>query len=168
MKYNHKNIVALLLFIAPFFVFAQNDISKINFIKAQCTLTNSKLKSLKKITKEDTAESTEGNEVLLYFDDSEIKKIQATYYGETGKAVDEYYFFNKKLIFYYRIESRYVVPINVNSNAKIASVIRQRYYFNENNLFMVKIDPKRKVSNRDLKRMYEETEEDAERLLNLK
>src|ERR1700754_2437260 len=103
MKHIFKNIITLLLLLLPFFASAQSDTAKINFIKAQYADINSHLKSYRKVAKEDTAETTEGNEVLLYFNGSEIRKIQATYYGETGKAVDEYYFNEKKLIFYYRV-----------------------------------------------------------------
>ncbi|MGZ4000384.1 MAG: hypothetical protein ACXVIY_07140, partial [Mucilaginibacter sp.] len=48
--------------------FAQTtDTAKVNFIKSQFAEINKNLKSCKRIEKTDTAETTEGNEVLLYY-----------------------------------------------------------------------------------------------------
>ncbi|MFI5162058.1 MAG: hypothetical protein ACHQHN_12325 [Sphingobacteriales bacterium] len=85
--------VSLLFCFSTAFTQKLVDTAKINFIKNQFAAINKNLKSYKKVEKTDTTETTEGNEVLLYYKGTEIKKIAATYYGETGKALQEYYFF---------------------------------------------------------------------------
>src|ERR1700733_16186912 len=100
MKPYHKFIFTLLLILPSALCKVQNsaDTAQVNFIKTQYTEINKNLKFYRKVVKTDTAETTEGNEIRLYFNGDEIKKIEALYYGETGKVLNEYYFFNKKLM----------------------------------------------------------------------
>jgi hypothetical protein len=124
-------------------VFSQKppDTTKINFIKTQYAEINKNLKSYKKIEKTDTAETTEGNEVLLYYKGNEIKKIATTYYGETGKALYEYYFFNKKLIFCYFVDYHYNKPFYITGGGKITSTTEERFYLDNDKVLMVKKRP---------------------------
>lgn len=169
MKDRYKYFIIFLLTCLPYLVFAQNDTAKINFIKAQYADINATLKSDKKEVKEDTIESTDGNEVALYFKADTIKKISVVYYGETGKALEEYYFFNKKLIFYYSVEYRYDVPIYVNNgNVKIASKKEKRYYLNDDKIFLVKYSPRETISPAGFTKLSIETRKEADRLLHLK
>lgn len=165
----YKYSIILLFTCLPFLIFAQSDTAKIKFIKAQYANINATLKFDKKVEKEDTAETTEGNDVTLYFKGDTIKKISVVYYGETGKALQEYYFFNKKLIFYYFEEDRYDVPIYAkNGGVKIASKKEKRYYFNEDKIFLVKSNPKQTVSQMQSAKLSIETEREANRLMHLK
>src|ERR1700739_2940538 len=112
MRTCHKLI---LVFAFLFWVghgFAQTaDTAKQNFIKRQFAEINKNLRSYRKIEKEDTVESTDGNKVLLYYSGKKIKKIAATYYGEAGKETDEFYFSNHNLIFCEYVDYRYNMPI---------------------------------------------------------
>jgi len=123
MKPLHKKVIVLLLSASSFFSYAQtaNYADKINVIKKEFFAINTQLNSFKRIEKTDTIETTEGNKILKYFKGNKLKMLRATYYGETGKLVDEYYFDDNRLIFYYSVRSQYVAPINVNSNGKIRS-----------------------------------------------
>jgi len=145
-----------------------NDTAKINFIKTQFAAINNNLSSFKKVTVEDTAESTEGNEVVKYFSGNEIKKIKAIYLGETGKATDEYYFFNNKLIFYYRAVYRYDVPIYAN-NGKVKAKLAEetRYYFNGDRIFLARLNPKREVAPAEYQKLSVETQKEARRMVKL-
>jgi hypothetical protein len=131
MKPYYKLLLVLLFLKLPVVAFAQSitDTATINFIKTQYAEINKNLKSYRRLIKTDTVETNEGNEVVLFFSGTEIKKITSSYYGETGKKVNEYYFFNKKLIFNYTADYHYTVPISVNSRGKVASVKEGRYYF---------------------------------------
>ncbi|HZY36887.1 MAG TPA: hypothetical protein VFE53_09580 [Mucilaginibacter sp.] len=119
--------------------------------------------------KEDTLESTEGNEIALFFKGDTIKKISAIYYGETGKSLQEFYFFNKKLIFYYFEEDRYDMPVYAKKgNVKTTSKKEKRYYLSDHKIFLVKSNPKETVSPMEFRKLSIETEKEANRLLRLK
>jgi hypothetical protein len=169
MNARYKYSIILLFTCPPFLVFAQSDTAKINFIKAQYANINASLKFDKKVEKEDTSETTEGNEITLYLKGDTIKKISAIYYGETGKTLQEYYFFSKKLIFYYFEEDRYDMPVNAkNGGVKVASKKEKRYYFNDRKIFLIKSNPKETVSPTEITKLSAETEKEASRLMRLK
>jgi len=171
MKVLYKTLgVFIVLFMYSFFAQGQQaDTAKINLVKAQYTKINNNLKSYKKIIKTDTAETTEGNEVAEFSRGKEIKKLQVIYYGETGKALCEFYFYDKKLIFYYNAEYRYNVSIYVDKGSvKVASIKEKRYYFNDGRIFMVKTNPKETISSSEFAQLSISTQKEASRLLNLK
>ncbi|MBV8388595.1 MAG: hypothetical protein JO080_02220 [Mucilaginibacter sp.] len=144
MKPYYKRLLVVLFLILSVAALAQNkaDTAKISFIKNQYAEINKDLKSYKKVAKTDTAQSTEGNEVLLYYSGNEIKKIAATYYGETGKALDEFYFFDNRVIFCYCVDYHYDVPIYAkNGRVKITSTTEERFYLSDGKIFLVKKKP---------------------------
>jgi hypothetical protein len=157
----------LLTILCSGFCYGQNtvDTAKISFIKTQFAEINKNLKSYKRIEKTDTAETTEGNGVLLYYKGSEIKKIAATYYGETGKALQEYYFFNKKLIFCYCVDYHYNKPFDVKGGGKIASTTEERFYLDNDKILMVK---KRPSVSEYFSEFPTDPRKEGQRLLNLK
>ncbi len=144
MKIHRLFMLTLLMISWSVFSSGQNtvDTAKIKFIKTHYADINKSLKSYKKVEKTDTVESTEGNEVLLYYKGKEIKKVAVTYYGETGKALYEYYFFNKKLIFCYFVDYKYDKSIyETNKPGKIASTTEERFYLDNDKILMVKKRP---------------------------
>ena len=171
MKTFHKVILTTLLIQYSSLAFSQSVINnpKVDFIKMQCAYINKYLNSYKKIEKTDTSETTQGNQILLYFSNNEIKEIAATYYGETGKALQEYYFFNKKLIFCYSAEYKYEIPINAdNSNAKIKSIKEKRYYFDNGNLFLARLNPVAVTTKPAMKELSININKEVQRLMKLK
>lgn len=68
--------------------------------------------------------------MVAYFDGPTIVKVVATYYGETGKSLEEYYFADEKLIFVYRKESRYNRPLS----GKVVHSFENRFYFAKDRL----------------------------------
>src|SRR5580704_17513738 len=52
-------------------------------------------------------ESTEGGEIVRYFDGKQMVELVATFYGETGNYVAEYYFSGTKLFFCYELRTIY-------------------------------------------------------------
>ncbi len=107
-------------------------------IRASVVTINQHIASFKQVTKTDDSdegESTEGNEVVKYYDGSTLKKILTIYFGETGKLVEEYYFDKNTLIFFYSVEYRYGIPLNATKHPeKIKSIPKteKRYYFSGN------------------------------------
>lgn len=67
-------------------------------IKNTCTVIekNKSHYSIKKT--EDTVTSTEGNEIVGYYQQNIPQLVLAKYYGETGKIIQSYYFKNGALI----------------------------------------------------------------------
>ncbi|WP_259068696.1 hypothetical protein HDF24_07275 [Mucilaginibacter sp. X4EP1] len=168
MKIFYLIVLIKLLVFSNSAVFAQTkvDTARLSFIRTQYAHINDNLKLYKKKTIEDTAKTTEGNEVVRFYKGPEIKKIKAMYYGETGKALDEYYFYNGKLIFYFKAEYHYNMPINVNGS-KITSVKETRYYFNDDQLVKVLPNPTKSLSTTALAKLSAETRREAGRLMKL-
>jgi hypothetical protein len=79
--------------------------------------------------------------VLLYYKGKEIKKIAATYFGETGKALQAYYFLNNKLIFCYCVDYHYNMPISEKGGGKIRSTTEERFYLDNGKIFLIKKKP---------------------------
>lgn len=74
--------------------------------------------------------SGEGGELLAYFHGPSVMKMVATFFGETGKAVEEYYFWNGKLIFVFSTDNRYDRPLS----GKIVKKTEGRFYFKDDKL----------------------------------
>lgn len=74
--------------------------------------------------------SAEGGQSVAYFSGPAIMKIVVTYYGETGRSVEEYYYADGQLTFVFRKESRYSRPLS----GKIVSTQEQRFYFRHDEL----------------------------------
>lgn len=84
----------------------------------------------RKVKKELSGFSTEGGELVAYFDGPAIMKIAATFYGETGRASEDYYYRDGKLIFALRTDSRYNKPLS----GKVVRTTMNRYYFSNDKL----------------------------------
>ena len=74
--------------------------------------------------------SGEGGELIAYFHGPSVMKMVATFFGETGKAVEEYYFWNGKLIFVLSTDNRYDKPLS----GKVARKPEGRFYFKDDKL----------------------------------
>lgn len=70
-------------------------------------------------------ESAEGGELTGYFSDQSLRKLAAKFYGESGQALEEYYFWDGRLFFVLRVESRYDKPLS----GKVKSKSEERFYF---------------------------------------
>ncbi|HEX8096459.1 MAG TPA: hypothetical protein VF507_00425 [Pyrinomonadaceae bacterium] len=99
---------------------------EIDAIRAHYATINKGVARYRKVKKDLSGYSTEGGTLEAYFDGASVKKIVATFYGEGGKAVEEYYYWDDQLIFVYRKESRYSAP----SSGKVVSATEDRFYFN--------------------------------------
>ena len=84
----------------------------------------------KKVKKELSGFSAEGGQLVAYFDGPSIMKIATTFYGETGKATEDYYYWDGKLIFVFRTDFRYNKPLS----GKVVSTKENRFYFNADRL----------------------------------
>jgi len=99
-------------------------------IRQQYAAINKRAPRYKKVKKELSGFSTEGGALVAYFDGPAVVKIAVTYYGEGGRANEEYYYQNGKLIFVYRKESTYDKPLS----ARVVKTKENRFYFQNNRL----------------------------------
>lgn len=70
--------------------------------------------------------SAEGGELVAYFHGPSVMKMVATFFGETGRAAEEYYFWNGQLIFVLHTENRYDKPFG-----KVVKKVENRFYFKD-------------------------------------
>lgn len=105
-----------------------DTIKIINEIKKQYIAVNAKEADYNKVEKDILGQSAEGGIIIAYYHKSDLKKVITTYYGETGKAVTEYYFNNEGLFFALKSEYFYNKPI-YEEGSKVVSIDENRYYF---------------------------------------
>jgi hypothetical protein len=99
-------------------------------IRKQYAAINKRVARSKKVRKELSGFSAEGGQLIAYFDGPAIVKIAATYYGETGRTEEEYFYQDAKLIFVYRKESTYSRPMS----GKVIRTKENRFYFQNDQL----------------------------------
>jgi hypothetical protein len=99
-------------------------------IRQQDAAINKRAPRLRKVKKDLSGFSTEGGELVAYFDGKAIVKMMATYYGETGRTVEEFYCRDGKLIFAFRKVLRYSEPLS----GKVVSTSVERFYFQDDQL----------------------------------
>lgn len=102
----------------------------IQAIRQQYVAINKNTRRYKKIKRELSGFSLEGGEMVAYFDGRVTVKIVANHYGEGGKALEEYYYSNGKLIFVYRKDSTYNRPLS----GRVVKTTESRFYFQNDRL----------------------------------
>ena len=103
---------------------------KIKVIRTRCDGVERSLKRCKQVNLELPGESTEGGELTAYFSGKSLRKLAAHYYGETGQALEEYYFWDGRLFFVVRVVSRYDKPLS----GVVKSKTEERFYFDDDRL----------------------------------
>jgi len=126
--------LVLLLFLSPALngsvavVNPQPD--QIQSIRKEYAAINKRAGKYRRVNKELSGFSLEGGKLVAYFDGSAIVKILATYYGESGRSLEEYYYANERLIFVFRKEFRYDTPMS----GKVVHTYENRFYFADERL----------------------------------
>lgn len=99
-------------------------------IRQQYAAINKQARRYRKIKKQLSGFSLEGGELTAYFDGSSIVKIVANHYGESGRALEEYYYQDGKLIFVFRRDQQYDKPLS----GKVLRTQENRFYFQNDRL----------------------------------
>ncbi|MBC8103270.1 MAG: hypothetical protein H7Z41_11840 [Cytophagales bacterium] len=73
--------------------------------------------------------SAEGGTLTGFRSGSVLQKMVVSDYGESGRAVAEYYFWKGELFFVFRTETRYRYPLPQGGDAKSDTVTESRFYF---------------------------------------
>lgn len=98
---------------------------QVKSIRAKYAQIEKGLKEARQVKRDLPGESAEGGELRAWFRDRSVAKLSATFFGETGKATEEYYFWDSELIFVFRVESRYTKPLS----GVVKSKTEERLYF---------------------------------------
>lgn len=103
---------------------------KIKAIRQRYDEVERELKQCRQVKRDLPGESAEGGELTGYFKETSVRKLAAQFYGESGKALEEYYFWEGQLFFVLRTESRYTKPLS----GVVKSKTEERFYFDAGKL----------------------------------
>lgn len=109
-------------------------------IQSDFLAINKHLKLYRKKVKDAADMSAEGGEVTGYYDKNILKKIHAVFYGETGRAEEDYYLNSKGLFFVFRKDIFYDKPMYL-KGSKIKSAVETRYYIHSNKVVKSIVKP---------------------------
>jgi hypothetical protein len=126
----HLTLVCLLLATASARAADSTVEAQIKTIRARYAQIEKGLKDCRQVKRDLPDESAEGGELIAYFKDRSVEKLSATFFGEMGKAKEEYYFWNSELIFVFRTEWHYTKPMSGVTKSKT----EQRFYFADGKL----------------------------------
>jgi hypothetical protein len=115
---------------ADIFPHSSQTADPIQTIREHYATINKSAAGYKSVKKELSGFSAEGGTLVAYFDGPKLMKLVATHLGESGKAVEEYYFWDDQLIFIFRKDSIYDKPMS----GKVARTAENRFYFGNNRL----------------------------------
>lgn len=76
--------------------------------------------------------SSEGSEIYSFYDQSKLRKISATYFGEMGKNKTDYYFWNDSIFFIFKQDFFTTAPFTILKTFQIWALKRTiltRLYF---------------------------------------
>lgn len=76
--------------------------------------------------------SLEGGELTGFYRGGELRKLAARHYGETGRAIEAYYFAGGQLIFIHVVHETYMRPFA--KGGGIRATIDHRFYFDAGRL----------------------------------
>jgi len=128
-------ITILILVLASFGAAAGSPTSSpqtndpIESIRQHYANINQNVSRYRRVKKNLSGYSAEGGELIAYFHGPSVMKMVATFFGETGRTVEEYYYWNGQLIFVFQTENRYDKPFG-----KIVRKIETRFYFKDDKL----------------------------------
>jgi hypothetical protein len=112
---------------------------KVKAIRIRYDEVERDLKNCKQVKRAVMDESAEGGELTAYFSGQSLRKLVGIFYGETGKTIEEYYFWDERLFFVLRVDSHYDEPLS----GKVVRKSEERFYFADDALIRW-LDPEKK------------------------
>ena len=107
--------------------------TQIIIIRKEFNRINGDISKFRVIKEDLDDQSTEGGELKKFYEGESLRKAQLIFYGETGKAMIDYYFLNGVIFFSIKRTYYYNVPIYEKGN-KVSKVEVDRFYFNRSKL----------------------------------
>lgn len=124
-------VMACWLAVTPLLRAADSTVeARVKAIRAESAAIEQELKSYREVKRDLPDESAEGGELTAWFKGPALRKLSARFFGETGQALEEYYFARDVLIFVLRVESHYTRPMSGVTKSKT----EQRFYFADGKL----------------------------------
>ena len=81
-----------------------------------------------RVVKEDlVGQSAEGGELIKYYEGESLRKAKLVFYGETGRAMNEFYFLDGAIIFSFKRTYFY----EIDNDSTVRKVDEERFYFNK-------------------------------------
>ena len=102
----------------------------ISSIRERYASINKNLAKYRVVKKELWGFSTEGGELVAYFDGASVLKMAATHLGETGRSLEEFYYRGGELIFVFYRRETYDAPMS----GKVSKTAEERFYFADGRL----------------------------------
>jgi len=127
--------------------------AKIRAIRQRHAEVERGLKQCRQVKRDLPGESAEGGELTGYLKDTSLRKLSAQFYGESGKAHEEYYFWEGQLFFVLRTEWRYTMPLS----GMVKSKTEERFYFADRKIVRW-LDPQKKDCTASAERANRESE----------
>ena len=110
-KVNRPLIISTFLLLTCNFLFGQNKDSLIKDIRLKYNEIRNNLDSYDTTMIQIWDESTEGGQMIAYYDNGNLKLIEVVWLAEIGKNQIEYYFSDEQLIFAFDQDFDYNRPI---------------------------------------------------------
>jgi hypothetical protein len=134
---------------------------QIAFIRKEYNQINADIAKYRVVKEDLDDQSAEGGELKKFYEGESLRKVKLTFYGETGKAMTEFYFLNNTIIFCFKRTYYYNMPIS-EEKSKVDKVEEERFYFNK--LIMIRwIGPNGKIVKAG---MYVAKEKEINQILN--
>lgn len=112
--------------------------SAVRKIRSRYAAVNRDVQRYKKVERDLPGYSLEGGTLVGYYSGPTLRKVVATYFGESGYAVEEFYLWDGRLFFVLRTVSHYVHPVGSpdagEGPAKVARTEQSRFYFDHGRL----------------------------------
>jgi hypothetical protein len=127
----NKSLLIALLFVATSVQAVASSVEEtVKTIRARYSEIERGLKDCRQVKRDLPDESAEGGELMAWFKGSSLQKLSARFFGESGKALEEYYFSGDQLVFVLRVESRYTKPMS----GVVKTKTEERFYFSDGKL----------------------------------
>ena len=103
----------------------QQEKEAVASIRERYAAVNKNLAKYRVVKKELSGFSTEGGELVAYFEGASVVKIAATHMGETGRSLEEFYYRGGELVFVFHRRETYDAPMS----GKVSKTAEERFYF---------------------------------------
>lgn len=98
----------------------------------RCALIDATLETMCVASVDVEGGSAEGGQLRGYFDHLVLRKLEADWFGETGRLKESYYVVDGDLRLARRVETRYSMPIYLSSSSIVETATDSAYYFQTN------------------------------------
>ena len=102
----------------------------ISSIRERYAAIQKNLAKYRVVKKELSGFSTEGGELVAYFDGASVVKMAVTHLGETGRSFEEFYYRGGELVFVFYRRETYDAPMS----GKVSKTEEERLYFADGRL----------------------------------